>query len=141
MARRHQTVVLDSSVMVKWFSKEARSDEAIKLMDSHVEGSMRLSLSELAFYEVANALRYKPDYDAARLTNAISLMFELHLDVTSLDELILSRATTIAYDADVTLYDAVPIALAEHRKTSCITADEETQYKKLHMKGYPIELL
>lgn len=141
MARRHRKVVLDSSIVVKWFSKEAGSDEAIELMDSHVEGSMRLSLSELAFYEVANALRYKPDYDAARLTDALGQMFKLHLDVASLDERIINRAAIIAYDADVTLYDAVPIALAEHRKTSCITADEETQYRNLKMKGYPIDLL
>lgn len=79
---------------------------------------MRLSLSELAFYEVANALRYKPDYDAERLTNAISQMFKLHLDVASLDEHILNRAVTIAHDANVSLYDVVPVALAEHRKTS-----------------------
>jgi len=38
-------------------------------------------------------------------------------------------------------YDALPVALAENKKTICITADEETQYKKLKLKDSPIELL
>jgi len=141
MARRGKIVVLDSSVAVKWFSKEPRSDEAINLMDSYVEGSIDLSVSELLFYEVANALRYKPDYDVERLRNAISQLFRLNLKVTPISEELLTRACETAYDAEVTLYDALPAALAERQKTICITADEETQYEKLHRRGYPIELL
>jgi hypothetical protein len=47
----------------------------------------------------------------------------------------------IAYEGKVTFYDALPVAIAENRKTICITADEETQYKKLKPKDFPIELL
>lgn len=140
MARRSQ-VVLDSSVVVKWFSKEAKSDEALRLMDSHVEGSTELLVSELLFCEVTNALRYKPNYNAERLMNAIGQLFNLHMTVMPLTEELLGGAGEIAYDGDITLYDALPIALAKHRKTVCITADEETQYRKLRMKGYPVELL
>jgi len=141
MARRGKIVVLDSSVVVKWFSKEAKSDEAIILMDSHVEGSIELSVSPLLFYEVANALRYRPDYDMEKLRDAVGQLFKLHLKMTPLSEGILIRACEIAYDGDVTLYDALPAALAEHEKTVCVTADEETQYQKLRRKSYPIELL
>ncbi len=55
MARRGEIVVLDSSVVVKWFSREAKSDEALKLMDSHVKGSLELSILDLSFCEVSNA--------------------------------------------------------------------------------------
>jgi len=141
MARRGEIVVLDSSVVVKWFSKEAKSDEAIKLMNSHVDESIGVSVSELSLCEVANALRHKPDYGAEKLRNAVSQLFKLHLYLAPLDEDLLSRAGEIAYDGDVTLYDAIPVALAERQKTVCITADEETQYGKLWRKGYPIRLL
>jgi len=141
MAKRREIVVLDSSVVVKWFSKEVKSDEALRLMDSHVKGSIELSASELLFCEIANALRYKPDYDAEKLKNAVSQLFKLHLNVVPLNEDLLGRAGEIAYDGNVTLYDAIPVALAEHQKTVCITADEETQYDKLQPKGYPIQLL
>jgi predicted nucleic acid-binding protein len=138
---RRREVVLDSSVVVKWFSREAGSDEALRLMDSHVDGSVELSVSELLLCEVANALRYKPDYDAEKLKYAVNQLFRLHLNVISLTEDLLGRAGEIAYNGDVTLYDALPVALAEHRKTLCITADEETKYGKVRMKGYPVELL
>lgn len=63
------------------------------------------------------------------------------MKVSHLTEELLSRASEIAFDGKITLYDALPVAVAEHRKTVCITADEETQYKNLSLKGYPIELL
>jgi len=140
MERRGE-VVLDSSVVVKWFSKEAKSVEAMKLMDSYVQGYVELSVSELLFCEVGNALRYKPDYNVDRLKDAVGQLFNLHMKVTHLTEGLMIRASEIAYDGEVTLYDALPVAIAEHRKTVCITADEETQYRNLRMKGYPVELL
>jgi hypothetical protein len=35
----------------------------------------------------------------------------------------------------------LPVAIAENKKTICITADEDTQYKRLQPKRYPVELL
>ena len=63
------------------------------------------------------------------------------MKVTHLSEGLMTRTCEITYDGEVTLYDALPVAIAEHRKTVCETADEETQYKKLRAKGHPVELL
>lgn len=138
---RCREIVLDSSVIVKWFSKETKSDEAIKLMDEYVEGSIELTISEILICEVGNALRYKPDYDAEKLKGALTQLLNLRMKVAHLTESLMTRTGQVAYEGKVTLYDALPIAIAEHRKTICITADEETQYKKLKIKGYPVELL
>jgi len=133
--------VLDSSVIVKWFSKEEKSDKALELMESHLKGDIELSVSELSICEVANALRYKPDYDSKKLKIAISQLFKLHLNIYPLHENLLVRASEIAYDGNVTLYDAIPVAAAENQETACVTADEETQYGKLNIKSYPIKVL
>ncbi len=138
---RCREIVLDSSVVVKWFSTETKSDEALKLLDSYTEGSTALTVSEILFCEVANALRYKPDYDAQKWKTALAQLCNLHMNVIHLNQDIIMRAGEIAYDAKTTFYDALPVAIAEHKKTVCITADEETQYKKLQPKKYPIELL
>lgn len=138
---RCREIVLDSSVVVKWFSKETKSAEALTLMDSYVQGSVDLIVSEILFCEVGNALRYKPDYDAEKLKTALLQLFSLHMKVAHLTEDLMVRAGAIAYEGKITLYDALPVAIAEHRKAVCITADQETQYKKLHVKGYPVELL
>jgi predicted nucleic acid-binding protein len=138
---RRREVILDSSVVVKWFSQEVKSDEALKIMDSYVDGAIELTVSEILLCEVSNALRYKPDYTPEKLKNAQTQLFNLRMKANHLNESLLNRAGEIAFDGKITLYDALPVAIAEHRKTVCITADEETQYKKLLPKGYPVELL
>ncbi|MFB3888351.1 MAG: type II toxin-antitoxin system VapC family toxin [Candidatus Bathyarchaeia archaeon] len=134
-------VVLDSSVVVKWFSAEVKTDAALKLRDSYVQGSMQLTISEVLVAEVANALRYKPDYDTEKLRKALAGLLGLHLNVVHLNEGIVARTVEIAYEGKVTFYDALPVAIAERRKTVCVTADEETQFRKLQPKGHAIELL
>jgi predicted nucleic acid-binding protein len=138
---RCREVILDSSVVVKWFSREVKSDEALKFLDSYIQGSTELVVSDILFCEVGNALRYKPDYDTQKWKIALAQLFNLRMKVVRLNEALMNRAGEIAYDGQVTVYDALPVAIAEHKKTVCITADEQTQYKKLQTKGFPIELL
>ena len=138
---RCRDIVLDSSVVVKWFSTETKSVEAQKLLDSYVQGTVELTVSEILICEVGNALRYKPDYDAQKWKTALTQLFNLHMTITHLNENLTNRTGEIAYEGKTTFYDALPVAIAENKKTICITADEETQYKKLRPKGYPVELL
>ena len=140
MARRRD-IVLDSSVVVKWFSTEIKSDEALKFLDSYIQGEAELIISEILICEVGNALRYKPDYDFQKWKTALTQLFNLHMNVIHLDADLTGRTGEIAYEGKITFYDALPIAIAENKKTVCITADEGTQYKKLKPKGYPVELL
>ncbi|HUK50236.1 MAG TPA: hypothetical protein VLV18_04305, partial [Terriglobales bacterium] len=68
-------------------------------------------------------------------------LFKLHLDESPIDLQLLSRSGEIAFKCGVTIYDAVPVALATIRKTRCVTADRDTQYSKIKPKNYPIDLL
>ena len=138
---RCREIVLDSSVVVKWFSTETKSVEALKLLDSYIQGTVELTISEILICEVGNALRYKPDFDTQKWKSALTQMFNLHMNMTYLNQDLAIRTGEIAYEGKVTFYDALPVAIAEHKKAICITADEETQYKKLQPKNYPIELL
>ena len=140
MARRRD-IVLDSSVVVKWFSTETKSVEALKLLDSYLQGTVELTISEILICEVGNALRYKPDYDTQKWKTALAQLFNLHMNLTHLTQDLITRTGEIAYEGKVTFYDALPVAIAEHKKAICITADEETQYKRLQPKQYPVELL
>ncbi len=138
---RCREIVLDSSVVVKWFSTETKSVEALKLLDSYIQGTVELTISEILICEVGNALRYKPDYDTQKWKTALAQLFNLHMNLTHLTEDLITRTGEIAYDGKITFYDALPVAIAEDKKTICITADEETQYKRLQPKHYPVELL
>jgi predicted nucleic acid-binding protein len=55
---RCREIILDSSVVVKWFSSETKSVEALALLDSYTQGTVELVVSEVLYCEVANALRY-----------------------------------------------------------------------------------
>ena len=140
MERRHE-IVLDTSVVVKWFSTEIKSDQALKLLDAYTQGSVELVVSEILFCEVGNALRYKPDYDIQKWKTALTQLFNLRMEIIYLNEALVSRTGEIAYEGKVPFYDALPVAIAEHRRVICITADQEIQYKKLQPRNLPIELL
>ncbi len=134
-------LAIDSSIAVKWFSEEEKTKEAIELRDSHVKGALTLLTTPLLACEVANALRYKPGYDKDKLAEAMNYLFKLHLHEVPIDWQLLSRSGEIAFRGGVTIYDAIPVALATLKKVKCVTGDENTQYSKLKTKGYPIELL
>lgn len=136
-----RALVVDSSVAVKWFTREEKSKEAIELMDAHATGEGELAATELLLCEVANALRHNPGFSTEVLGEAVGQLFRLHLLIAPLDERLLRRAVEIAFDGGVTVYDALPVALAEDVKTVCITADEKIQYGCLKPKGYPVRLL
>ncbi len=141
MAGRRQEIVIDSSVAVKWFSEEENTDNALHIRDQHLEGIKTVWSSDLLYHEVANALRFKKTYDESKLRQAINSLFSFHLQNWPVDLTLLSKASEIAYRGGVTLYDAVPVALAELRETVCVTADAETQYKRLKAIRCPVELL
>jgi predicted nucleic acid-binding protein len=138
---RCREIVLDSSVVVKWFSTETKSNEALKLLDSYIQGTVELTISEILICEVGNALRYKPDFDTQKWKSAVAQLFNLNMNITHLSQDLATRTGEIAYEGKVTFYEALPVAIAENKKAICLTADEETQFKKLHPKDYPIELL
>lgn len=140
MARRLEAVV-DSSVAIKWFSEEEGTTQALQLRDAHLRGHLALFSTPLLACELANALRYKPDYNKDKLTEAMTHYYGLHLREAPIDAHLMSRSSEIAYRGGVTIYDAIPVALALVRKTRCITADRDTQYTKLKTRGYPVELL
>ena len=52
-------VVLDASVLVKWFVEEDASDKALMLRDKYIEGELVILAPELILYEVLNALYFK----------------------------------------------------------------------------------
>jgi predicted nucleic acid-binding protein len=70
---RCREIVLDSSVVVKWFSTETKSVEALKLLDSYIQGTVELTISEILICEIGNALRYKPDYEIQKWKTALAL--------------------------------------------------------------------
>ena len=130
--------IIDASVAVKWYTPEEGTDRAVELMNKHVEGLITLTVPVLFYYEVVNALRYKPDFNPDKLKLVIASLMGLHLEKVGVDAETLTLAVEITYEKNVTVYDAAYVALAVRRNTTCITADEKMLK---NLAGYPVEKL
>lgn len=122
--------VLDSSVVIKWFSNEEYTDIALKLRDMFVSGDIEIVVPDLQIYEIANALRYNKQIERADVDNAVKSLIEIGIRVISPKREIMKKAIDFSYDYDLTIYDSCFIALAKELNFVFVTADEKL-YKKI----------
>jgi len=127
---RIKEVVLDASIVVKWFSDEKATDSAVKVRDDHIAGRLTVVSPDLMIYEVSNALRYSPALDAKDVEDATNSILDLQLDIVPPNEEMLRRAIIHAFKQGITVYDACYLALAEFMGIEFITADEKL-YEKI----------
>lgn len=117
-------IILDASVVVKWFSEEEYTEKALEIRERIRSGEERVIVPDLLLYELANALKYNPNFDVIDVGAALLSLFDMDLDiVTPLPEFI-NSAITIAFKYTITVYDAVYIALAKDLDFNFITADK-----------------
>ncbi len=87
---------------------------------------------ELLFYELANALRYNPNFSPKDVNEALHSVFDMGLEVRKVDRKVMEQATTIAFKYNITFYDAYFLALSRKEEKPFITADYKFAEK---MKG------
>jgi len=123
-----KTVVVDTSIVLKWVLVEPDSPVARALLTEWISKEMIILAPKLLSYEVSNSLYRKArkgeiTLDAAKL--GISKILSTGLELDSSDSSVLSiRAMEIAdrFDLPAT-YDAHYVALAEREKCEFWTAD------------------
>lgn len=122
-------VVLDASVVVKWFSFEEYSDKALRLMEMYEEGDVNLLAPSLLPYEVVNALRYNPGFGIEDVKEAFSALEGLQIRLYPLQKDLIDRAIELAFIYGLTVYDSSYIAVAEISGSTLYTSDEEVVRK------------
>ena len=80
--------VLDTSVVLKWFSAFGESDlsKALRLRKEMLEGTVVFVVPELLFYEMANALRYNPKLSARDVNGALDSILDVGFEVRRVDK-------------------------------------------------------
>jgi len=127
---RRKEIVVDASVVVKWFSEEEESDRALKLRDHHVDGTTTLIAPDLLVYEIANALRFKPGLDSRAVSKAVDDLFDLQIDLLAPTAEVVKTAAGLSTQFGITIYDSSYLSLAKLLGIEVITADN-----KLHEKA------
>ena len=139
MERDSETIVVDASVVIKWFIPEADSNKAVKLRDRHIEGSSTLIAPDLLIYEVANALSSHPDLSVDEVKEDLEALLMLDLDLIQPSGEFVSSIAEDARKYAISVYDSSYLALAEATSSSLITADRRL-YEKIKKAGLALML-
>ena len=117
--------VLDTSVILKWFSEfeESDLDQALQLRQAMREGTVFFVVPGLLFYELANALRHNPNFSMKDVEQAVHSVFEMGLEVKGVNEQVMADAISLAFKHNLTAYDAYFLALSKKEGKPFITAD------------------
>lgn len=119
---RLKAAVVDSSVLLKWFRvDEPHAETAEALRQAYLNDRVDLTIPDLAAYEVANVMRYRASDEAMA---AVETLFDLQIPMVRLDHPLLRRAVRSAAQYELTVYDAVFLAVAETLKLQLVTADK-----------------
>ncbi|BES82850.1 type II toxin-antitoxin system VapC family toxin [Pyrodictium abyssi] len=125
MTRR---VVVDASVLVKWFVPEEFSDKAEAILNDHLDARVAVAAPSYALLELANALRkyvVRGVMGPGEAGEAFSLLLEMDVEFVEVDGELAREALGYAIDNGVTVYDAYYIVLARRLGTVFYTADEK----------------
>lgn len=136
-------VVVDASVVAKWYIPERNHERARDLRDDYLNGTHDLHAPSLLPFEVVNALKYSGEYEDERLVEASESLAEYGISLVSYRDA--GPVARTALNLGITIYDASYLALADSNGWTVYTADQklitavaDTAYDEIatHIRGY-----
>ncbi len=123
-------LVLDASIIAKWYNKEEYSDKAIEIREKYIDGLLDIKEPALILYEVSNAI-YKNDQlnieDAMKAVESLMRLIEATIEIPSNEDA--KEMMKIARSLKISFYDSSYIQIAKKYNAKLITADDE-MYRK-----------
>ncbi len=119
------TLVLDASVLLKWFIEEAGSQAALELKQRYLDREIAIVIPDLALYEIPNVLRFKHKIPESEVKSVIHAFWMLSFETVSPTLSLLNEAIHLSFRTGLSLYDCAYVALAQELKATLITADKE----------------
>jgi predicted nucleic acid-binding protein len=117
-------VVVDASVVVRWFVEQEGHREAAVWLERFVDDPGLLVAPDLLRFEVFGALaRLNPRGDATWSRRSFERFDRLGLRTLSTDRVLFDRALALSFELKLGGYDAVYVAHAEALGCRWLTAD------------------
>ena len=136
MAEPAGAVVLDASVVVKWFrQEESLGNLAVALRDAYTSGALRIAVPTLLANEVANVLCCQQDRTTSQVQEELESLFSMELVWRAPAPMLMCRAVELARRYGITAYDATYLAVSEVELAPFVTADERLLRK---LTGFPL---
>lgn len=143
-----EVVVVDASILVKWYVVETFREEALDLRESYLKGDIELVSPTIMPFEVLNAVRYaKREIDEEKLKKVSRSLSLYGVQLYQLQGDYIDLVVRTSLHNNITVYDASYVALAQYLETILYTADEKLieklsdEYMKYvkHIRGYNIQ--
>lgn len=117
-------IVIDASVVVKWFQEEKDSDKARSLQLDHIIGVNSILIPRLLYYELANTFCTKSHLPIKNIQHNFQALFKMKLQIYEEKEMDLMETTLLAKKKDTSFYDMLYAVVAKNKKCDMVTADE-----------------
>lgn len=120
------SLVLDTSVALKWFVEEGEEDVPIarELQEAYLKQKCTLTAPQLLFFELTNGLLAGRKLSPREVVNAVEYVHSLDLRIEPLHWATLARSVDIASSCGATVYDSYFLAMALESHSLLVTADE-----------------
>ena len=125
------TLAVDASVLVKWYApeKEENLEHAHKLYKAVQSFEVRAITSDLLIFELSNALLKGKKHKASEVQEALRAFFQTSIEPIPTDPLLIDSAVEIAERRQLTVYDAIYVALAKRFGCQLLTANPRCHSK------------
>lgn len=137
-----QTVVLDTSVIIRWFysEKEEFVEKAKSLFIDCLERKIEIFIPELLLYEFLNVLLKSKKLSPSEIQKVLKNLQKLPLSIIPFSSNLQLKTIEIACKHGLTSYDSGFAALAIEKKAIFYTCDKDLMATKeiyiRHLKDY-----
>lgn len=127
----NSTLVIDSSIIVKWLSRDNEQylDIVDKMLKEAQSESVILIAPELAKYEVGNVLLSGKNLAPNQAKIALTQFYNLPIQFIAESKESAQETFAQAYDLGITYYDAAFISLAKQYNATLVTENIKHQGK------------
>lgn len=132
-------IILDASVIIKWFIDEEDGDKAILYLDYLQNNQITIIVPSLIFYELGNVLiSKKASVDMAGET--IAMLQNLGLEIADIGLQAFRKIYQNSLEYALSFYDAAYITLFQKENCEFVTADQKL-FQKVHRSFAGAKLL
>ncbi|MDO8515004.1 MAG: type II toxin-antitoxin system VapC family toxin [bacterium] len=124
-------IILDTSVIIKWFVKEENSDKADGWLVKIKNSSVLLVSPAVLFLELSNALILGNKYEKQDAKRAVAAVYKLSPEIIYPDQNLIEDIIELMAKDKIAAYDALFIVLSQKFNIPLLTAD-----LKHHKKEY-----
>jgi predicted nucleic acid-binding protein len=123
-------VVIDTSVIVKWFVQESDTTKAQNILEQQKNNKIQIILPDVVLLELINALYWGKKIPYRNIVKALKAMSKIRIIYKKAHDSLLLTTLSLMTKHKIQSYDALFIALAEQEKCPLITADYKHHKKR-----------